>query len=338
MEKNKNVVIVVLLIVVLALGGILIYSNVNSNNDNDVNINNENNNQNESVNNNDEGNTNIYGDIKQLYPTLLEVSTAECSQYVSQEDLEDYGWWVNAGPDMVGVEIDNKFKNIPEAVKYTLDYFDLSEVNTSPSDDIYLYSATSELKENSNTFSVDNLRAENFNKVWSEAVEGNGVGEKIKYEYVFLRSYNIQNESGEYVSTLLSEDKLTMHELCDIQYNYLKDTTSDSDLYDKLDNCYFSTSEIIIENGYCKTKELWEKNGRVKTLKLIFEDGEEYILNLEDTMKPQSFKLEHKTNGIQKPLEATFEILDVYEGTEYDDTCITTLELKSDRYGISGGY
>ena len=37
------------------------------------------------------------------------------------------------------------------------------------------------------------------------------------------------------------------------------------------------------------------------------------------------------------PLEATFEILDVYEGTKYDDTCITTLELKCDRYGIHAG-
>ena len=336
MEKIKSVVIVVLVILVIALGGILIYSNVNSNNDNDVNINNENNNGNESVNNNDEDNTNIYGDIKQLYPTLLEVSTSECSQYISQEELDYYAEWIHGLP--VDEEKEKKFKNIPEDIKNALDYFGLLQFSTAPSGVEDRYTATRELKENENTFFVNNLRVRNFDKAWSEAAEGVGIGEKIKYEYVFLRSYNIQNESGEYISTLLSEDKLTMHELCDIQYNYLKDTTSDSDLYDEIDNCYFSTSEIIIENGYCKTKELWEKNGRVKTLKLTFEDGEKYILNLKDTMKPQSFKLEHRTKGIQVPLEATFEILDVYEGTTYQDTCITTLELKCDGYGIHKGY
>ena len=339
MEKNKNVVIVVLLIVVLALGGILIYSNVNSNNDNDVNINNENDNHNESVNNNDECNTNNYGDIKQLYPTLLEVSTSECLQYISQEELGDYVIWLAV--EEADDKQEKKFKDIPQNVKNTLDYFGLLrfEGGAAHGYGIDRYTATSELKENSNTFYCTNLKVEKFNKAWSEGVDGNGVGEKIKYQYVFLRGPWVVDEYGQDVHGLLNNYSITMEELCKIQYNYLKKDLGYNlyDEVDSLDDCYFLTSEIIIENGYCKTKELWENNGRVKTLKLTFEDGEEYILNLKDTMKPQSFKLEHRTNGIQAPLEATFEILDVYEGTKYDDTCITTLELKCDRYGIHAG-
>ena len=327
MGKVKNIVIVVLVIVVLVLGGMLIYSNVNSNNDNDVNINNENNDGNESVNNNDECNTNNYGDIKQLYPTLLEVSTTECSQYVSQEELDAYEIWLLNGTTY-DPEKDKKYKNVPDKVKHAIEYFDLVGMPNATGGDYDRYTATSELKEGSNAFLADNLNLRYFNEAWSEGVEGNGIGEKIKYEYIFMPHY------GNYMDLEKSMDEMSMKELAQRQYNNLQHTNYSDYLYDEIDNCYFLTSEIIIENGYCKTKELWEKNGRVKILKLTFEDGEEYILNLEDTMKPQSFKLEHKTNGIRNPLEATFEIVDVYEGTTYQDTCITTLELKCGCYGI----
>ena len=335
MEKGKNVVIVALAILVLLLGGILIYSNVNINNDNDVNINNENNNGNESVNNNEQNNENIYGDIKQLYPTLLEVSTAECSKYISPGDLGWYAHWLDGGD--VFPEEENKFKKIPENIKEALKYFGFLENNEELGYGVEIYNSTSELKENSNTFYYNNLREEKFNKAWSEGVEGNGVGEKINYKYMFLYDY-LELEDSYSIRGLLGE--YSLEDICETQYNIFESNRYSNwyALEDKLDNCYFSTSEIIIENGYCKTKELWEKNGRVKTLKLTFEDGEEYILNLQDTMKPQSFKLEHKTKGIQKPLEANFEILDVYEGTTYQDTCITTLELKCDGYGIHKGY
>jgi len=97
---------------------------------------------------------------------------------------------------------------------------------------------------------------------------------------------------------------------------------------------YFAVDKVYIENGFCKSKELWLNNSRVKKMELTYEDGESYILNLEDNMKMQVFEIPHKTT-IEKPLEAAFEILEVYEGTKYEDTALTTLHMNFYPIGIS---
>lgn len=91
----------------------------------------------------------------------------------------------------------------------------------------------------------------------------------------------------------------------------------------------FTFTELCIVNGYAKNQTSWEENGRVKVFRVYFE--EEYLgeLTLLDTRQPQyidlaPFQLQAANGG-----EATFrfEIAEVYEGSKYEDTCITGIVI-----------
>lgn len=81
---------------------------------------------------------------------------------------------------------------------------------------------------------------------------------------------------------------------------------------------------IEISNGYRKRKDLYEKNSRVRTVRICFSDGEmeEYVLDdvFQGTQRID-FSKAHETEYIR------IEIVDVYEGTKYQDTCITDMSI-----------
>ena len=84
------------------------------------------------------------------------------------------------------------------------------------------------------------------------------------------------------------------------------------------------TEECTLEgvsflNGYQKTDELFEKNGRPSQVKLEFSDGYYELVDFDDEMgwTSKTFDRTHETDNVK------ITILGVYEGTEYDDTCIT---------------
>jgi len=64
-------------------------------------------------------------------------------------------------------------------------------------------------------------------------------------------------------------------------------------------------------------------------MKLTLDDKKEYILELEDTIKPQVFDIHYSSESKDKllPIKTTFEILDIYKGTHYEDTALTALNL-----------
>jgi hypothetical protein len=107
---------------------------------------------------------------------------------------------------------------------------------------------------------------------------------------------------------------------------------------------------LMIVNGYAKNQTVWKNNGRVKILRLYVGDKHWCDLHLVDTIKPQIFRLpEHliitpdklgkkvaipaewnpydglKTSAYQTDL--SFEIIDVYPGDKFEDTCITGIAL-----------
>lgn len=89
--------------------------------------------------------------------------------------------------------------------------------------------------------------------------------------------------------------------------------------------------EICVVTGYADTKKLWQENNRVKTL-LMYMDNKPYAyLELKDTIQPQYFNV-WEDNGYQlipsQEINLKFEIVDVYEGTKYDDTAITFLNVE----------
>ena len=79
---------------------------------------------------------------------------------------------------------------------------------------------------------------------------------------------------------------------------------------------------IIISNGFVDYNKpyLYEYNNRLKKLRVRFDNSDEYMdFELEDTPQLQALNLnEFKTNSNTLELE----ILEVYKGTKYDDTCI----------------
>lgn len=104
-----------------------------------------------------------------------------------------------------------------------------------------------------------------------------------------------------------------------------------------------------INNGYCKNESLFKKNNRVKKAKItiydvplnadlnnMFVDGEpltivEEIIELKDSMENQEFIFHTKlvnTDSYCIPfMLLKFEIIEVYKGTDFDDTAISEIEV-----------
>ena len=77
---------------------------------------------------------------------------------------------------------------------------------------------------------------------------------------------------------------------------------------------------LMVMNGYGELRYYY-KNNRVKDLK-ISDGKKEIIYTLRDTYLPQFIELDFYDCN-----EVTFEILSVYKGTVYSDTCISELRL-----------
>lgn len=203
------------------------------------------------------------------------------------------------------------------------------------------YKSTSTLVLDGYDYSVNNLNSLDFATAWVEGVEGNGIDEKItirmqEYGWVDPRDFGFTGnlEEGYRVMTeeefnksdsnefyLKDEDRyLTYQEYLNNTKTHMKNDTA---------NGYYNTlTGLYIVNGYAKNEELFKANSRVKKLKLTLDGKEEYIIELEDTMNPQLIDIVYKQEPsfeVFNPIEATFEILEVYPGEKYEDTCITSL-------------
>lgn len=160
---------------------------------------------------------------------------------------------------------------------------------------VYYLEASSTLYSSKNAYSVENLYDNDTDTAWVEGKKDSGIGESVKL--------NI-NESGG-------------------------------------DSTARKITGLKIINGYAKSKDIFYKNNRVKKMKITTgqsiltenpDDPEDYavfvnkeqekIITLEDTMKPQIINIDSEgfTNYI------ICEILEVYKGTKYNDTCITEIQ------------
>jgi hypothetical protein len=91
-------------------------------------------------------------------------------------------------------------------------------------------------------------------------------------------------------------------------------------------------SALFIVNGFVSYEkpELYQKNNRAKTIKITYSGGNyEIIHTLEDTPNPQTINLGTGTDDVR------IEIIDVYRGTQWDDTCISMVQgLDSDDHEV----
>lgn len=141
------------------------------------------------------------------------------------------------------------------------------------------------------SYSAANVDDSSRLNAWVEGVKGNGIGEYIE-----------------------------------INQNCVNGDEDSADF----DEIEFKYEEICLVNGYAATEKNWKENNRVKELKMYCND--EYITTivLEDTMKQQYINISEFNIKVENGEYVTFkfEIADVYEGTKYDDTCITGLLLE----------
>ena len=93
-------------------------------------------------------------------------------------------------------------------------------------------------------------------------------------------------------------------------------------------------TKIIVVNGYVKSETAYRNNSRVKKLKVYLNDKPYAILNLEDKIANQGFKVDPIGNSDREDGDALktkpdwtlkFEILEVYKGLKYDDTVISEI-------------
>lgn len=81
---------------------------------------------------------------------------------------------------------------------------------------------------------------------------------------------------------------------------------------------------ITIRNGNWKSRDDYEKNNRVKMIQITFSDGSQRQFELEDNFYEPcqvNFINPARTNSLK------IEIMDVYEGTTYQNTCITDISI-----------
>lgn len=190
--------------------------------------------------------------------------------------------------------------------------------------------ASSTLASSDDRYAVENLRRLTRNDTlyngvaWAEGAEGPGIGEYITYDtrksWVFSTVEDLWDMRGGGYDEYFSRDE--------------SDYPTDSYGY-PIDG-YMRYLEVCVVNGYAKNEQTWEENGRVKTLLMYVEDEPYAYLELEDILKPQYFELPEgdilAADGGE--ISFKFEIVDVYPGTKYEDTCLTGLVLEfSGRFG-----
>lgn len=160
--------------------------------------------------------------------------------------------------------------------------------------------ASSELVSADGRYAAGNVLRQDRQGAWAEGADGPGIGESILYRQSC--TYGTDNKWEA------------------ITYNN-RDPELDG---------FMRYSEICIVNGYAKTRKTWEENGRIKKLLMYVENRPYAYLELEDTIQPQYFRLPEDDikviNGGM--LEARFEIVEVYPGSVYEDTCLTGLIME----------
>lgn len=91
-------------------------------------------------------------------------------------------------------------------------------------------------------------------------------------------------------------------------------------------NPTLTVTKLDIYNGYSKDSDLYTRYSRARHIK-YFVDGEPRgILELKDVPGLQSFPIKELRNP-EKVMTLTFEVLDSYPGTEFEEVAIAEIEL-----------
>ena len=93
------------------------------------------------------------------------------------------------------------------------------------------------------------------------------------------------------------------------------------------ESLYFEITGMIIMNGNNTSEDAFYNNSRAKKIKIIFNDEQEKIFELKDTMDIQLIDLQYKQEDISKPIDIKIEVLETYEGEKTKDIYISDIQF-----------
>jgi hypothetical protein len=143
-------------------------------------------------------------------------------------------------------------------------------------------SATSTFRDGIYSYSPANAHDSKKNTVWVEGTEGVGIGERLIFAF----------------------------------------DMTDRERYPADDDYEVGINSVSIINGFTRSDKLWKTNARVKTLKVIFDGKVRGTIGLEDTMEPRWIDLPKLVFSPGRVNEVAFEIVEVYPGSEHEDTAL----------------
>ncbi len=157
---------------------------------------------------------------------------------------------------------------------------------------------SSSFLNNNPSYKAENLYDNSFKTAWVEGVKDYGIGEFFEY----------------YVNN----------------YKYFKE----DEFTEEFDSFIPTIHEIHLFNGYVKSEKTFKENSRIKKLKMYVDGKPWVILELADTTSQQIFEIPEinylkfkNRKDYKDDLILRFEILEVYKGSKYQDTCLTELLL-----------
>jgi len=92
----------------------------------------------------------------------------------------------------------------------------------------------------------------------------------------------------------------------------------------------YEITKIMIVNGYALSEELYQKNNRIKEVRYAYtKDKNPITFVLKETSKKQYVEVHNP----RKETYFAFNVLSLYSGTSYNDTCFAEVNIFSKEYG-----
>lgn len=98
----------------------------------------------------------------------------------------------------------------------------------------------------------------------------------------------------------------------------------------KEDTSNLAVTSCAIATGHQATAKLFKQNARPKTLQVSIDGRPAAVLELEDSMGLQNFDLPKVRLERPSRHKIAFQIVDVYPGSEFQDTCITEINFSGE--------
>ena len=97
------------------------------------------------------------------------------------------------------------------------------------------------------------------------------------------------------------------------------------------DNFGYSGNPLYISSGFVSYSKpnLYRENSRIKKIKITNQSGKSIVVELSDTPHFQTIDLSQLFSGYGSESTYILEIVEVYPGTKYTDTCVNSI------YGLS---